>query len=136
MPEVNYVAVLAAGVSSMVLGALWYGPLFGKKWISLMGWSQAEVEKKKKEGAGASYALGFVFALVTAFVLSHLFTLLGIADKHAAWSVVLWIWLGFYATITAGSVLWEGKKWDLWLLNNAYHVVNLLVVSTVLVALA
>ena len=37
MHEVNLLAVLAAGIVPMVVGALWYGPLFGKRWLELMG---------------------------------------------------------------------------------------------------
>lgn len=37
MVPVNYLAILVAAVLSMVLGFLWYGPLFGKEWTKLMG---------------------------------------------------------------------------------------------------
>ena len=42
---INYLAVLAAAVSNMVLGFLWYGPLFGKTWSKLMGWGEMTPEK-------------------------------------------------------------------------------------------
>lgn len=35
--DINYLAVIAAGVASMVVGSLWYGPLFGRKWVALSG---------------------------------------------------------------------------------------------------
>ena len=31
--NVNYLAVIAATVSAMVLGSLWYGPILGKQWM-------------------------------------------------------------------------------------------------------
>ena len=34
--HINYAAVVAAVVASFLFGWLWYGPLFGKKWASLM----------------------------------------------------------------------------------------------------
>ena len=37
--EVNWIAVIAAAVSAFVMGGLWYGPLFGKKWMALVGLS-------------------------------------------------------------------------------------------------
>ncbi|MDO8488446.1 MAG: DUF1761 family protein [bacterium] len=37
MVPVNYLAILAAAVLSMVLGFLWFGPLFGQTWMKLMG---------------------------------------------------------------------------------------------------
>ena len=35
--QVNYVAILACGISAMVIGSIWYGPLFGKTWMQLTG---------------------------------------------------------------------------------------------------
>ena len=34
--HINYLAVVAAVIVSFFFGWLWYGPLFGKKWASLM----------------------------------------------------------------------------------------------------
>jgi hypothetical protein len=41
VPEItiNYAAVLLAAVANMVVGMLWYGPLFGKQWQALMGFN-------------------------------------------------------------------------------------------------
>ena len=36
MLEVNYLAVLIAGIVPMIVGAIWYGPLFGKRWLGYM----------------------------------------------------------------------------------------------------
>ncbi|HLD39833.1 MAG TPA: DUF1761 family protein, partial [Candidatus Nanoarchaeia archaeon] len=33
----NYLAVLVAAIAAYVVGFLWYGPVFGKKWMALMG---------------------------------------------------------------------------------------------------
>ena len=34
MMSVNYLAVLVAAALEIGLGALWYGPLFGKPWMA------------------------------------------------------------------------------------------------------
>ena len=43
-----------------------------------------------------------------------------------------WIWLGFIATVTFGNVLWYGKPKGLWVLENAYYLVNLLIMTAIL----
>ena len=52
--SINYLAVLVSAVSAMVLGFLWFGPLFGKEWSKAMGWTEEQMaagrEKMKKEG--------------------------------------------------------------------------------------
>jgi len=45
MPEINLWAVLTAGVSSMILGGLWYSPLlFGKAWSAASGVTEAQAK--------------------------------------------------------------------------------------------
>ena len=35
--EINYLAVLAAGLATFMLGGLWYTALFGRLWRDTMG---------------------------------------------------------------------------------------------------
>jgi dipeptide/tripeptide permease len=69
--EVNYLAVFVAAVVSMILGFAWYSPLIlGKPWMKAKGFT-SESLKKAQEKMGKMYALSFVVALITAYVLSH-----------------------------------------------------------------
>jgi uncharacterized membrane protein YpjA len=34
--EVNWLAVIVCAVLSMVIGFIWYGPLFSKPWVKLL----------------------------------------------------------------------------------------------------
>lgn len=137
MVDVNLWAVLACGVASMVIGTFWYGPLFGKQWMALMGFTEQSIEEAKKKGMGKTYALMFVGALIQAYVLAHSIAFaqsyLGLEDMRAGVEGGLWNWLGFIAPVTLGSVLWEGKSWKLWLLNNGYYIVLLQVMGVILV---
>jgi hypothetical protein len=128
MPSVNYVAVLVAAVASMVVGFLWYGPLFGKMWMKLSGLK----EMGDKSQAARNYGLTFVGSLVMAYVLAALLSLTNTASLMEALKMALWSWLGFQATILLGTVLWEGKSWNLYFLNVSYWLVNLLVIAAVL----
>ena len=33
VPDLNYLAIVVAGIVPMIVGALWYGPIFGKRWL-------------------------------------------------------------------------------------------------------
>lgn len=57
---INYWAVLACGVISMVAGAIWYGPLFGRKWMEIIGANPDDIEARKKmqKSAGPLYLVG------------------------------------------------------------------------------
>ena|SRR3989338_5116441 len=136
---INYLAVLSCGVISMVLGFLWYGPLFGKLWMSLSGMSLERIEAAKGGGSlkmWKGYTLSFVGSLVMAYVLAHALVFassyLDASGISAGLTAGFWNWLGFIAPVTLGGVLWEGKTWKLWVLNNAYQLLLLLIMGVVL----
>lgn len=37
LETVNVIAIIGAAVVSVIVGSLWYGPVFGKQWIAEMG---------------------------------------------------------------------------------------------------
>ena len=47
LEHVNWIAIVVCVVAAMALGFVWYGPLFGKLWLELMGWgNKNEAELK------------------------------------------------------------------------------------------
>lgn len=138
MPQVdlNYLAVIVAAVASMIIGSLWYGPLFGKQWIKLSGISTEKIDASKKSGMGKLYTLAFIGSLVMAYVLSHSLVFasdyLGVSGVSAGLMAGFWNWLGFVAPVTMGAVLWEGKSWKLWCLHNSYQLLTLLIMGVIL----
>ena len=133
---INYMAVLGGAVVSMVLGSLWYGPLFGKAWIALSGMSEKQMAMAKEKGMGSSYALMFVGSLVMSFVLAHALVFASAYLKadgiSAGLTAGFWNWLGFIAPVTLSTVLWDKKPWKLWILNNGYHLTSLLLMGALL----
>lgn len=75
-------------------------------------------------------------SLVMAYVLAHSIVFgssyLGVYGAMAGAICAFWSWLGFIAPITLHSVIWEGKSWRLWLLNNGYNLVSLVLIGIVL----
>lgn len=85
--------------------------------------------KGKSDEMVKLYGITFVSSLLMAFVLSHALVFagayLGSSGVSAGIQTGFWNWLGFVAPVTVGSVLWEGKPWKLWVLNNSYYLVSL-----------
>src|SRR5258708_37692533 len=73
--NVNLWSVLVAGVSTMVVGFLWYSPmLFARPWMVAMGYDpedKAKIQEMQKI-AGKSYAISFIASLESAFVLGQI----------------------------------------------------------------
>jgi len=121
--SLNYIAIVAAAIVSMIIGFLWYGPIFGKVWIRLMGFTAKDMEKAKKKGMAKSYIIMFIGVLVTAYILAHFVDYMEATTFLAGMEVGCWLWLGFIAPVMLGMVLWEGKPVKLYLLNVVYQLI-------------
>ncbi|MCB2084195.1 MAG: DUF1761 domain-containing protein [Sphingomonadaceae bacterium] len=115
MMEVNWIAVIAAAVSAFVLGGLWYGPLFGKKWMALVGLS----EEQARSGSPAMIFGGaFVLSLVAAFVFAmFLGPKPGIEFATAAGFAAGLCWV---AATFGINYLFARKPLALWLIDGGY----------------
>lgn len=139
MPEIgiSYLAVFLAAVANMVVGIIWYGPLFGKPWRNLMGLTKESMHNMKVKPMQAM-AGGFVTALIMAYVLAFDAFVWGdffgssVSKELFALQLGFWVWLGYVATTQAGSVLWEGKSWKLFAINAGNSLVALLAMASVL----
>jgi Protein of unknown function (DUF1761) len=136
MVPINYWAVLVAAVAQMILGALWYGPLFGKPWAKMMGFTAEKMKEAKAKGMGKSYAIMTIGALIMSWILAHAIVFAGaylvFYGVMAGIATGFLNWLGFVAPVTISSVLWEGKSWKLWSLNAGYYLVGLCLMGAII----
>ncbi len=131
--EVNFLAVVVAGLVAMVIGALWYSPmLFGKSWMKMVGMSAKDMKAAKAAGMSKYYAIALLGQFVMAYVLSVVLGVFSPESMIEALKIGFWMWLGFIATTTISGVLWEKKPLKLYVLNNAYSLVVLVVMAGVL----
>ena len=134
MHEVNLLAVLVAGVVPMVIGALWYGPVFGQRWMALMETTEEEL----REGFNPlkTYGVSFVLALVTAYVIAQLVAEVspesvssiggGGGAAMVGVHVALMALVAFVLPAAHQSVTFEGRKAGLAWLHIGYNGVALL----------
>jgi len=127
---INYWAVLVAAVAAFVVGWVWYGPIFGKRWMHLHGKSHESTGGMKMPMG--NMAIEFIAGLVTAYVLARLVALLGVIDVVGAVHLTVWVWLGFIAATFVGGVLWEGEKWELFWIKVGGRFLTILVMTVIL----
>jgi len=129
MPQPNILAVVLAAAAAVVLGALWYAPfLFGRLWRRLAGITSTR-------GAVLSYLLNFLSMLLMSYVLGSILKGLEAGTIVAGLKIAFWLWAGLVATITLGSLVWERKPLALYILNNAYNLLSLMLMSLIHVLL-
>lgn len=124
--EVNLITIGASAILAMALGAVWYGPLFGKHWMKIIGISAADKQAREKmqKEAGPLYAIQFLLVLFQVYVLAH---------YVKGWSEVsgienaLWIWAAFVMPTIAAASMWtnDSRKvvWHRFLIQAGYHLV-------------
>ncbi|PIN70341.1 hypothetical protein COV93_01910 [Candidatus Woesearchaeota archaeon CG11_big_fil_rev_8_21_14_0_20_43_8] len=130
---INFIAVLFAAALSVALGALWYSPaFFGKAWMRLTGINHKDLEKAKKKGMGKNYIAGFLAAIVTSLVLSIFIVYVGVWNLSGGAMIAILVWMGFVATNSLGMILWENKSVKLYLINNGFQLVSLVLMGALL----
>jgi hypothetical protein len=75
MPEVNWLAVLTAAISSFLLGGLWYSPaMFFKAWQRGAGLTDEQLQKGGHPGKvyGGAFALSLIAAATFAMFLGKI----------------------------------------------------------------
>ena len=125
----NYVAILVASFIPMVVGSLWYGPLFGKKWMKLVGVKEMNMGK---DGMTKFYVLMFVTSFVQSFVLSYFVTGIGAVDAVSGAIVGFVAWLGFVVAGKLSEFLADRRPMDLLYLDSGYRLVILVLMGAVL----
>lgn len=61
--EVNFLMSALAALIPMIMGSIWYGPLFGKAWMKEMGFTEESMK-------GANMALIFGLSFVCSFFIA------------------------------------------------------------------
>ena len=125
--SICWLAFLVAVIIRMLIGWLWYGPLFGKTWMGLVGFQEGEIE-----GQGKAMGLALVVAIVMAFVLSVLMDYVGANNLVGGLFTGFFIWLGFVATTQYQLVLFENRETKLFLINTGYEFTSILCMSILL----
>lgn len=135
MNTVNYYAVFGCAVLSMVIGFIWYGPLFGKKWAELIGSDMSDIAKVKEmqKKAGPLYFVQFLLTLLQVYVLAGLIAWWPEANAVA---ISFWMYLGFILPIVAGGSMWNNEPakaaWTRFLLQAGYQLISVLLFGFIL----
>lgn len=133
LPPVNYLAVLTSAAVIFVLGGLWYSPvLFAKKWMSLIGKTEAELKADSTVPIPILYLLAFLCGLLSAWVLAVLLNhFVNLTPLRGALVGIL-CWLGFAGPTSFATALFSGKPKLLWLIDSSYNLISFALAGVIL----
>jgi hypothetical protein len=127
--HVNFLAVVVAALANYLLATVWYAVIFSKQWQKLTGITEMKP-------APMQMVLSFVASLVISYVLYHSIVFGNAYFKMGGIGGGLmggfFGWLGYIAPITLTTKLYERKPWGLWILDNAFWLLSLLVMGVIL----
>lgn len=130
--HVNLIAVAVASVAGMIVGALWYGPLFGRAWRVAAGLDP----KHQPPRPALAYGGALVSTIVTVVVLAGLTSLVGAGLDLAAMPAALLtagaLWLGVAFARPLINLLFEGGRARLFLINTGHDLAVLLVAAVII----
>ncbi|TPD65689.1 DUF1761 domain-containing protein [Flavobacterium microcysteis] len=157
--EVNFLALLVAALSTLVVGFIWYNPkVFGTAWMNSAGLTE---EKLKGANMAKIFGLSIVFAFLMAFILQflviHQWGVLGVTGgdpkkvgpvydafmaqygtayrtfKHGALHGFM-TGLFFTFPLVAINAMFERKSWKFIFINSGYWIVNLTIMGGIICA--
>jgi hypothetical protein len=133
--SINYVAVILAALSTMVVGSIWYTPkVFGNLWMKLGNIKPDPTFNNKK--AAYLYIGAFLTSLVTAFVLAYFTGIVNRVSSDGFTSAALLSgllgWLGFTAARIHMHDSFERRRKKLTLLNVTHEFVTIMIMALII----
>jgi Protein of unknown function (DUF1761) len=138
MEQMNWLAILAAGVLAFVIGGIWYSPLlFGKAWMRENNFTEEQLKQSNK-GRIFGWAI-----LLTLLMAANLGMFLADGPRDCPENCVQKVTVGWGAMAGFLSGIWtfcaiaihslfEMKSWRLILINGGYSLVTLVVMGSII----
>jgi hypothetical protein len=133
--QINWLAVLLAFISSMVIGFVWYMPaVLGKRWMAAIG--KTEKDLKNIGGGAGIWVPMMVAAALTAVLLAVLISKLGLDNAVAGGWFALVLALVFR---TGGHVIhngFAGRPTAVTLIDSGHDLLAMTVAGAIIGAMA
>ncbi len=126
----HVLAVLAALVWSCVVGFVWYGPLFGKKWMKYTGIK--ENNKTAKANMKKYMLQNQIVALLSIIVLSVIIKFVWYKDVLDIVVFITMSWVVFSIPAVMAPNIWEQKAFWLGMINIFASLTGFLVSGIIL----
>ncbi len=127
-------AILLCIVAYMLIGSVWYGPLFMKSWAKLTG-----VDKLRKEDMQKAMMPAMLMSIATAFVQSTVLGRMLQMQSYGQWYhpmlLATLLWFAFTFMVLAQNYAYTNKSWKLTAIDGGYMLVSAWVMSLILWAM-
>jgi hypothetical protein len=127
---INWLAVVASVIASIVIGSIWYHPaVFYKTWLAGIGKSW---ENRFTGNMTTLFGFTILASLVEAVALAFMLKTMGSVTAGSGAAAGFMLWLGFVAPTNLVNKLYAGHGWKVWLIEAGEHLLYLLVAGAIL----
>jgi hypothetical protein len=132
VPDINWLAVVVATISTMVVGSIWYTPkVFGNYWMRV-----AKVNPGEAKNAVLPILITLLVSFISAWVLAGAtflsFEFYGGSFLANALLTALILWGGFTAARFITHDAFEGRPVGLTVLNCVHELVTFMVMALII----
>lgn len=126
--NLNWLAVVLAGLAYFVLGAIWYSNLmFGRQYRAALG-----VTEEAGTPAAGPLIVNLIGWLIAALAMGLIAELVG-ADGFADGAMLgIVIWLGFVFTHQIVNDVYQGSNMELAKINGPYNLLGFVIMGVIL----
>lgn len=132
MSAIPLASIFLAGIASILIQQIWYGPrVFGGAWLRLTNVSPEEVERDRKR-QWSSALIGLLAAMLVAAAMAYIGVALKIDSAANAILLGALCWIGFCAPALLNQILWDQKPLRLFLINSLYWLLSFAATALIL----
>lgn len=133
VPAINYIAVVLALISSMIIGSIWYTPrVFGKYWMKAANVTPSGKASDAVKPILITLVVSFITAWVLAGAIAISFNFYGGSFLVNALVTGLILWAGFTAARFITHDAFDGRPTGLTVLNVAHEFVTIMVMALII----
>jgi hypothetical protein len=115
--------VVVSAIVQCLMGALWYGVVFKKSWMKLVGFTEEQQPKNRAFGVVSSLIACFILS----FVLAHIVGAVGADTFMGGASIAIICWFGFMAPPLFTQHIFENRRANLFAINACYWLLAMAV---------
>ncbi|MGV8912371.1 MAG: DUF1761 domain-containing protein [Rhodoglobus sp.] len=133
VPEINYIAVVLATLSSMLVGTIWYSPrVFGNYWMKAANVTPSGKASDALRPILVTVVVSFITAWVLAGAAFIAFDFYGGSFFVNTLFTAIILWAGFTAARFITHDQFDGRPNGLTVLNVSHELVTLVIMAVII----
>ncbi len=132
LQHLNWLAVAASAIAYFCIGAVWFGPVFGKMWMKGHGITPPTEEEKKQMNMGMILGMSFVKTFLMVILTAYVVMIINYKGDMMT-ALKIGAVLGGISAFPIGiNYIFLKKPIYIWALDGGYHAVGVIITSIIL----